>query len=317
MSGTASGPLGAASGGRAHRIVVAMDWTDFDADGQATLMLSLVTGHGRATPLVWLTVERATLKNQRNDYEDRLLGRLAELLPAGVPVTDPGRPRLRRPEAVRVADRRTELRLRHPLPRQHPRHRCRRRDASRRRTGSDRPAGPASLRGAEVTRRALSGRRRGLCARQGHEGALVPGRQRRRCRPPGADRPTTPSAGRIEPSFRDTKDLRFGMGMGSIRISTPERRDRLLLINAFAMALLTLLGAAGEALGMTGCSSPTPPSAAPTRCSAKAACSTNSSPPCRTSAAPADGTIRHPPARAPSLRRSLRYNLKMRGFMRR
>jgi hypothetical protein len=49
--------------------------------------------------------------------------------------------------------------------------------------------------------------------------------------------------------LRDTKDLRFGMGMGSIHVSTPERRDRLWLLNAFAVALLTLLGAAGEALG--------------------------------------------------------------------
>src|SRR5579863_2193549 len=49
--------------------------------------------------------------------------------------------------------------------------------------------------------------------------------------------------------FRDTKDLRFGMGMGSIHVSTPARRDRLWLLNAFAIALLTLLGAAGEALG--------------------------------------------------------------------
>jgi hypothetical protein len=49
--------------------------------------------------------------------------------------------------------------------------------------------------------------------------------------------------------FRDTRDLRFGMGMGSIHVSTPGRRDRLWLINALAIALLTLLGAAGEALG--------------------------------------------------------------------
>ena len=54
----------------------------------------------------------------------------------------------------------------------------------------------------------------------------------------------------IEPSFRDTKDLRFGMGMAEIRIAEPERRDRLLLISAFAMVLLTMLGTAGESLGM-------------------------------------------------------------------
>jgi len=53
----------------------------------------------------------------------------------------------------------------------------------------------------------------------------------------------------IEGSFRDTKDLRFGMGMDTVHVSTPERRDRLWLLNAFAVVLLTLLGAAGEALG--------------------------------------------------------------------
>ena len=54
----------------------------------------------------------------------------------------------------------------------------------------------------------------------------------------------------IEPSFRDTKDLRFGMGMSELRIDDPPRRDRLLPLNAFAILLLTLLGAAGESLGM-------------------------------------------------------------------
>ena len=54
----------------------------------------------------------------------------------------------------------------------------------------------------------------------------------------------------IEPNFRDPKDLLFGMGLGATRISEPIRCDRLLLINAFAMVLLTMLGAAGESLGM-------------------------------------------------------------------
>src|SRR3954454_17080240 len=68
-------------------IVVAMDWTDFDADGQATLALKLVTRQGRATPLVWLSVLKDELKGARNDYEDACLRRLAEVLPAGVRVT--------------------------------------------------------------------------------------------------------------------------------------------------------------------------------------------------------------------------------------
>jgi hypothetical protein len=54
----------------------------------------------------------------------------------------------------------------------------------------------------------------------------------------------------IEPGVRDTKDLRFGMGLSVLRIGDPQRRDRLLLLNALAILLLTLLGAAGESLGM-------------------------------------------------------------------
>jgi len=67
-------------------VVVALDWTDFDADKQATIMLSLITDHGHATPLVWLTVDKCTLKNNCSLYEHRVLVRLAELLPADIKV---------------------------------------------------------------------------------------------------------------------------------------------------------------------------------------------------------------------------------------
>ena len=72
--------------GPRKRIVVAMDWTDFDPDGQATIMLSLLTRHGRATPLLWLTVDKTTLKEHRNAYEDGVLMRFSEVLPEGVRV---------------------------------------------------------------------------------------------------------------------------------------------------------------------------------------------------------------------------------------
>jgi hypothetical protein len=73
--------------GQRKAIVVAMDWTDFDADDQATLALNLVSNHGRATPLLWLTVLKDELKDQRNDFEDLCLARLARVLPEGVAVT--------------------------------------------------------------------------------------------------------------------------------------------------------------------------------------------------------------------------------------
>jgi hypothetical protein len=53
----------------------------------------------------------------------------------------------------------------------------------------------------------------------------------------------------IEAYFRDAKDLRFGMGMDAIHTKSTERRDRLFLLAAFAIVLLTLLGAACEAVG--------------------------------------------------------------------
>jgi hypothetical protein len=59
--------------------VVALDWTDFDADNQATIMLTLISDHGRSTP-VWLRIDKDTLKDHRNLYEHRVLVRLAELL---------------------------------------------------------------------------------------------------------------------------------------------------------------------------------------------------------------------------------------------
>jgi hypothetical protein len=71
------GPWVAEMVGQRRSIVVAMDWTDFDADDQTTLALNLVTNHGRATPLLWLTVFKGELKDKRNDSEHLCLLRLA------------------------------------------------------------------------------------------------------------------------------------------------------------------------------------------------------------------------------------------------
>src|SRR5215469_9443494 len=49
-------------------------------------MLSLITTHGRTTPLVWLSVDKDTLKDNRNRYEYQVLIWLAEALPAEVKV---------------------------------------------------------------------------------------------------------------------------------------------------------------------------------------------------------------------------------------
>ena len=73
--------------GTRTEVVVALDWTSFAADGQDTIVLSMVTGHGRATPLLWKTVASSTLKGNQRRYEYEVLRRLREVLPAGVKVT--------------------------------------------------------------------------------------------------------------------------------------------------------------------------------------------------------------------------------------
>ena len=67
-------------------IVAALDWTEFDSDDHSTIALHLVTAHGRATPLLWLTVKKSELKDRRNEYEDKLLVKLHEILPPEVKV---------------------------------------------------------------------------------------------------------------------------------------------------------------------------------------------------------------------------------------
>ena len=195
--------VGAPSRRRAREIVVAMDWTDFDADNQTTLALHLVTGHGRATPLLWLTVDKDELKNQRNDFEDACLYRLKEAA-RGRRRHDPGRPRLRRRQAVRVSGE-PRLPIRHPLSRQHPRQP---RPTAKRGwppTGSARADGRANC---ATPRSPPLGRKvpaRRLRPRQGHEGALVSGRQRRRRDRRARSSSTTPRRWTIEPSFRDSQ----------------------------------------------------------------------------------------------------------------
>src|SRR5215217_1105851 len=226
-------------------IAVAMDWTDYDADGQATLALKLVTRHGRATPLVWLSVHKDELTDARNAYEDAAVRRLVEVLPAGVKCTilaDRGFAdtklfgflgelgfdyviRLKGNTKVGAADGTT-------------------RPAAEGQSGRARKLRDATVTGAQCPVGAVvcvhaKDMKEPWCLVTGNGDATAPQIIK-----------LYSKRWRVEPSFRDTKDLRFGMGLSASRISDPQRRDRLLLLNAFAVVLLTLLGAAGESLGM-------------------------------------------------------------------
>jgi hypothetical protein len=69
------------------KVVVNLDWTDFDDDGHTMLVASVQTSHGRSTPLLWKTVHKSALKKKRNQYEDDLLLKLCRLVPGHVKVT--------------------------------------------------------------------------------------------------------------------------------------------------------------------------------------------------------------------------------------
>ena len=54
----------------------------------------------------------------------------------------------------------------------------------------------------------------------------------------------------IEETFRDQKDIHFGMGLKATHIRSAARRDRIMLLAAIAHSLLVLLGAAAERTGL-------------------------------------------------------------------
>ncbi|CAM4522650.1 hypothetical protein COEX109129_40000 [Corallococcus exiguus] len=67
--------------------VIALDWTDFEQDDQETLVASLITRHGRATPLLWTTLVKSASVGNRQLVEGQTLQRLRELIASEVKVT--------------------------------------------------------------------------------------------------------------------------------------------------------------------------------------------------------------------------------------
>jgi hypothetical protein len=236
-------------GGGRSEIFVALDWTEFDGDDQSTLVFSMVTSHGRATPLMWKTVVKSQIKGQRNAIEAQLVAHLRSVSPPGLEITI-------------LADRgfgdaefygfQKELGMGHVI----------RFRGNITVTDSDGVSKPAKdwllpdgrariLRNVTVTARRLPVDAFVCVWAKGMKEPWFLA-----CGGPVA----TQSAAKlvklygrrfsIEENFRDVKDIRFGMGLSSARVKSPRRRDRLLLLSALAVALLTLLGAAAEALGL-------------------------------------------------------------------
>jgi hypothetical protein len=226
---------------------VAMDWTEFDRDGQVTIALYLLTRHGRATPLLWKTVRKSELKERQAEYEDAIVERLHELLQPDVRVTllaDRGFGSQARYEHLDRLGFSFVIRFRENILVESA-------EAESKTAAQWVPSNGRAkhLRNARVT------------ADRSHVGAVVcvksAGMSQAWClatnRSDLSPTEIVELYGRrftIEETFRDQKDLRFGMGLSSTHIKDPVRRDRLLMLAAFAQGLLTLLGAASEAAGL-------------------------------------------------------------------
>jgi len=233
--------------GDAESVVLAFDWTDFDADDHTTLCAYMITNHGRAMPLAWRTVSKSKLKNHRTQNELDMVERLHRWMPGGVGLTVLADRGFGNQDLYNVLDGfgwDYVIRFRG----------CIRVEAA---DGMAHPCEdwvptngrPRMLKDAKVT------------ADRTQIGAVVAvkarGMKEAWCLATSLKSRTASEIvklyGRrftIEETFRDTKDLHFGMGLSATHIRDAGRRDRLLLLVAVAHALLTLLGAASEEAGL-------------------------------------------------------------------
>ena len=233
--------------GPRKEIVIALDWTDFDADDHTTLAGYLITSHGRATPLIWMTVTKSDLEGKRNGHEYRLLERLHACVAPDVQITvlaDRGFGDQKLYRLLETLGWDYVIRFRGLIQVEAA-------DGTRKPASEWVPAtGRATMiRDARVTRTRAEVPAVVVVRAAKMKEAWCLATTMRDAK--AAD--VVKLYGRrftIEETFRDQKDQRFGLGLSATHIGNADRRDRLLLLAAMAQALLTLLGAAGEACGL-------------------------------------------------------------------
>jgi hypothetical protein len=223
-----------------------MDWTVFAKDNQMTLTLRLVTKHGRATPLLWETVSTTGLKNNKTDYAFKLLERLRHIVEADCKV-------------IVLADRefgiienmvklKEILRFEYIL-------RVKRNFTITTPYGESKLAyewhdkeKPIVFDNPKITLRYHTVEKVIVCQEKGMKDLW--------CLVSSTKHLSTENILKFygarwstETSYRDEKDLQFGLGLKKSHIRNTLRRDRLFLLSAIAILFLTLLGAASEKVG--------------------------------------------------------------------
>lgn len=232
-------------GGR-QQIVLALDWTDFDKDDHTTLCAYLVTHHGRATPLMWKTVLKSTLDGKRTGYEQEMIERLHEFLPREIDITllaDRGFADQTLYELLSLLGWDYAIRFRECI-----------RVEDERGTGKRASEWVGNGRARMLKNAYVTANRTQVpavvvvhAARMKEPWYIATSRADLKAQD------VVKLYGKrftIEETFRDQKDLHFGMGLSATHIKNAARRDRLMFLVAIAHALLTLLGAASEATGL-------------------------------------------------------------------
>jgi hypothetical protein len=224
-------------------LIIALDWTEFDDDDHVTLCAYAVTRHGRATPLIWKTYRKSDLEGHRTQWEHDLVVQLHCAIDPKVAITllaDRGFGDQKLYELLTLHGWDYAIRFRGCILVESAK--------GETRPASEwvQPGGRAfMLKDAKVT-----GDKAPVPAV-----VLVHARDMKEpwCIATSLSANTASEVvklyGRrftIEETFRDGKDIRFGLGLKATHIGRTDRRDRLLFLFAIAHALLTLLGAASE-----------------------------------------------------------------------
>jgi len=227
-------------------IIVAMDWTDFEKDDHTTLCVYLVTRHGRAMPLTWKTVKKSSLKTRQTRLEEEMITRLHGWVPEMTGVTFLADRGFGKQELYKLLESYNwdyVIRFKDNILVEHA-------GETKHAAGWVAPSGHARL----LQDTKVTGKRTAVPA--------VVTVKAKRMKEPWVLATTLRAAkagdvvrlyGRrfsIEETFRDTKDIHFGMGLSATHIHDADRRDRLLFLVAVAHTLLTLLGAASEESGL-------------------------------------------------------------------
>ena len=231
--------------GNNNKIIVALDWTSFFDDDQLMLSLNIVTSKGLSTPLLWKSVDKQSLKHNRSRFEDQLLSRFKEVIPAEAQVTLLADRGFADHKFFKFLDE--ELKFKYIV----------RIKSSTTITHKDKKEKAINWLNANGRIVAL---KNPLITLSGYKAKHFVAIKDKGMRSPWLLVSNTDLNPReivnnyskrwkIEPYFRDLKDNRFGLGLGQTNIRSPERRDRLMLILSLTYLLLSILGQAGEELG--------------------------------------------------------------------